>query len=339
MQIHWDKMIRSEMTRQAIPGLNLLICQAGKTLVQQSYGFANLEHQVPVQPDTIFQIGSIGKQFAATAALQLIAAKKLELDSSLTTYLEEAPPSWQGITVRHLLNHTSGIVSEALCQTDNDLRLDFSDTQMLQRIAAVPLEFPAGQKFSYSNDAYKVLGILLSRVAGMFYGDFIVQEIFAPLNMKTAQIINDAAIILHRAAGYQLESGVIKNQTWVSPTMNSTADGAIYMTLEDFRIWDMALTEQKLLSATQLEQMWTATRMTDGTTVSTVNYGFGWRVHIKDGLYAVDHSGEWQGFTAHYLRLLEAQTSIIILTNLAIANLDPMIDAIAADFEPRWVKQ
>lgn len=321
-------LIESQMEQRGILGLNLLVCQHGQVLEQRSYGVANLEHNVPVTFETVFQIGSIGKQFAATAIMLLVAQGKIDLEAGLAAYLEAVPESWSAVRIRHLLSHTAGVPSEA---DGLDLRLDFTEDQLLEKIFAGDLEFAPGEQFSYSNDGYKLIGILISKVTGMFYGDYLHQEIFLPSGMKNARIINDTAIVLNRAAGYVSEGLAWRNQDWVSPTFNSTADGALYMTLDDLARWENAFHNGTILSHAVLEEMYTPCLLNDG---SSAPYGFGWSLNEKAGLRIAEHGGNWQGFTAYYLRVLGNGLSVVVLTNQASVGLERLVYGIAGLFTP-----
>ncbi len=323
-----DALIHTAMQQWGIPGLNVTVRQHGKVLEQGSYGFANLEHQVPVKAETVFQIGSIGKQFAATAVMLLVEAGKIDLEAPISTYFSGVPESWFSVKVKHLLTHTAGVPTDF---AGVNLRADLSEDELLEKILAGTLEFAAGDQFSYSNDGYKLVGILISKVSGMFYGDFLRQQIFQPLGMKTAQIIDDTAIVPNRASGYVHQGPDLRNQDWVSPTFNSTADGALYMTLGDFARWDDALHEGKILSASSLERMWTATVLNDG---STSNYGFGWGLYETQGFRCVGHGGAWQGFTAHFFKSLSDDLSITTLTNIADINIERIALGVLGLFNP-----
>lgn len=220
-----DKFVESEMQKQRIPGLALLIARHGKVVRAQGYGFANLEHQVQVKPETIFQSGSVGKQFTATALIMLVEEGKIRLDEPLSRYFKDAPPAWTQVTVRQLLSHTAGFGDYP---EKFDMRRDWTEEELLKFIQGTPLAFPPGTMFAYSNMGYVTLGILIHRVSGIFYGDFLQQRIFRPLGMSTTRIINEADIIPNRAAGYRLVNGEVKNQEWVSPALNTTADGPLF---------------------------------------------------------------------------------------------------------------
>jgi CubicO group peptidase (beta-lactamase class C family) len=308
-----DQFVQSEMQRQHVPGLALLVAKDGQIIRAQGYGFSNVELQVPVKPETIFQSGSVGKQFTATAVMMLVEEGKIHLDDHLSDYFKNAPPAWNKVTIRQLLSHTAGFTDYP---KDFDLRKDYSEDDLLKIIYAIPLAFEPGTKWSYSNLGYVTLGILIHRVAGKFYGDILQERIFQPLGMKTARIISEADIIPNRAAGYQLVKGELKNQDWVSPSMNTTADGSLYFSILDLAKWDAALYGDKLLKPESLEQMWTVTKLNDGKPNSG-HYGFGWFVDDDHGERVVSHEGAWQGFTTYIIRHLGHKLTVVVLTNLA----------------------
>jgi len=321
-----DEYIRSEMQAQQIPGVALAVIKDGKMIIARGYGFANVEHQVPVKPETIFQSGSTGKQFTATAVMMLVEDGKLNLDDKITKYFPDGPEAWRNITVRHMLTHTSGMTDYP---EDFDLRRDYTEDELYQRIKTIPLAFQPGEKWSYSNLAYVMLGILIHKISGKFYGDFLQERIFKPLDMSTARIINEADIVPNRAAGYRVVDGQIKNQSWVSPTLNTTADGALYLTIYDMAKWDAALYTEKLLKKSSLEQMWTPVKLNDGTTHP---YGFGWALGEVRGHRVIEHGGSWQGFKAYIARYVDDKMTVILFANQSRANQMKLAHGVAAIF-------
>lgn len=315
-----DKLIHSEMQKQHIPGLALLVARSGKVIRAQAYGLSNVELQVPVKPETVFQSGSLGKQFTATAVMMLVEEGKVRLDDPIKSYLKDGPETWNRVTVRELLSHTAGFTDYP---KNFDFRKDYTEPELLKIVAGIPLAFEPGTKWSYSNLGYLTLGILIHRVTGEFYGDFLQQRIFRPLDMTTTRIISESDIVPNRAAGYQLVKGELKNQDWVSPTLNTTADGALYFSILDLAKWDAALYSEKVLTRSSLEQMWTVAKLKDGKPNSG-HYGFGWFIENIDGKRVVRHEGEWQGFTSFITRHIDDQTTVVLLTNLADASLEPI---------------
>ena len=315
-----DKLIHAEMQKQHIPGLSLLVARSGKIIRAQGYGLSNVELQVPVKPETVFQSGSLGKQFTATAVMMLVEEGKVLLDDPIKRYLKDGPDTWNQVTVRELLSHTAGFTDYP---KNFNFRKDYTESDLLKIVAGIPLAFESGTKWSYSNLGYLTLGILIHRVTGEFYGDFLQQRIFQPLDMTTTRIISESDIVPNRAAGYQLVKGELKNQDWVSPTLNTTADGALYFSILDLAKWDAALYSEKVLKRSSLEQMWTVAKLKDGKPNSG-HYGFGWFIENIDGKRVVRHEGEWQGFTSFITRHIDDQTTVVLLTNLADASLEPL---------------
>ena len=323
-----EDFVHAEMQSQHIPGLSLLVNKDGKIALAKGFGLANVEHQVPVTPETVFQSGSVGKQFTATAVMLLVEDGKLGLDDKISKYLTNVPPSWGHIKVRHLLTHTSGLGDYP---SDFDLRMDYTEDELLTKVTTTPLKFQAGEKWSYSNLGYLTLGVLISKVSGKFYGDALQDRIFKPLGMTTARIISEADIITNRAAGYRLVDGRLKNQEWVSPTMNSTADGSLYLTVYDLAKWDASLYTEKILKNSSLEQMWTPVTLNDG---KTHPYGFGWVVVAVRGHRLIHHGGSWQGFHCDIQRYVDDKLTVIGFDNLAQSNLEKIIRGVAAIYNP-----
>jgi len=167
--------VKAEMERQHIPGLALLVTRDGKVVRSEGFGLANVELQVPVKPETIFQSGSVGKQFTATAVMMLVEAGKIGLNDPLTKYFPEAPPNWKNVTIRELLSHTGGFGDYP---KNFNFRRDWTEPQLLKLVESIRLAYPPSTKWEYSNLGYLTLGILIHRVSGEFYGDFLQKRIF-----------------------------------------------------------------------------------------------------------------------------------------------------------------
>jgi CubicO group peptidase (beta-lactamase class C family) len=305
-----DALVQTEIKQQHIPGLALGVYSDRRVIKTRGYGVANVEWDIPVQPDTVFQSGSIGKQFVATAVMMLVEEGKVALDDPLTKYFPDAPAAWKEVTVRQLLSHTAGFTNYP---EKFDFRKDWTEDELLKMVEGIPLAYPPGTKWDYSNLGYLTLGILIHRVTGEFYGDFLQSRIFKPLGMTSTRIISEEDIIPHRAAGYRLVDGELRNQEWVSPTFNSTADGALYFTVLDLNKWDAALYTEKLVKKSSLEQMWTPVTCFGG---KRYPYGFGWWVQQSNGHRLLEHGGAWQGFSAYISRYVDDRLTVVVLTNL-----------------------
>lgn len=311
-----SEYVKVEMERQHIPGLSLLVAKGGNVVFANGFGLANVELQVPVKPETIFQSGSVGKQFTATAVMMLVEEGKVGLDDPLTRYFKDSPRSWNDVTVRELLSHTAGFGDYP---KDFDFRKDWTESELLKLVEGIPLAYAPGTKWQYSNLGYLTLGILIHRVTGEFYGDFLQQRIFRPLDMNSTRIISEADIVQNRAAGYRLVKGELKNQEWVAPMINTTADGSLYFSTLDLANWDAALYTGKLLKKSSLDQMWTVAKLKNGQP-NKGNYGFGWFIDDRHGHRCIHHDGAWQGFQTAIDRYVDDQLTVIALANLAGAQ-------------------
>jgi CubicO group peptidase (beta-lactamase class C family) len=314
--------VKAEMTRQGIPGLSLAIVEDGKVTRLNGYGKATLEHDVAVTADTVFQAGSIAKQFTSTAILMLESDGKLNINDPISRYFPDAPKTWAGIRLRHLLSHTAGI-------DDNDslfaLQTNPDAAAIRRLIWKNPLYAKPGVSFRYSNMAYVLLGHVIENVTGKPYHDFIDARIMVPLGMKSSRMISDRSIIAHRASGYAKVYGNLLNQDWVSPAFNSTADGSSYTTASDFARYLAALDNPPAWLAPYVERIAAPTPLSGN---KLQPYGMGWflaRVGDTDIRF---HSGSWQGFIAITVRYPKQKKSIVIFTNTDATNSIALVAAI-----------
>jgi CubicO group peptidase (beta-lactamase class C family) len=321
--------VQSELVRQRIPGMSVGILRGDSVLLARGFGFANLELQVPASDSTIYQSGSLGKQFTAAGVVTLAEQGQLRLDDRIVRWLPEGKGVWDSITVRHLLTHTSG-VSEYTDSTFN-YRKDYTEAQLVKFAAARPLDFPPGTRWSYSNTGYLLLGVLIHRVTGRFYGDVLRDLIFSPAGMRTTRIISEADIVPNRADGYQLVKGRVQNQDWVAPSLNTTADGSLYFSVDDLLSWARSITQQRVPSAKVLAQVWSPVRLNDG---GLYPYGFGWFLADQRRHARVGHTGSWQGFKTALYRYPEYDLTVVVLANLAEAEPSAIAEAIAGILEP-----
>jgi CubicO group peptidase (beta-lactamase class C family) len=321
-----SRLVHSEMIKQQIPGLALLVSRNGQPVRAEGYGFANVELKAPVTLGTLFQSGSVGKQFTATAVMMLVERGKLRLDDPIAKYFSRSPSWWNQVTIRELLSHTAGFTDYP---NDFDYRKDYTEDELVKIVEAIPPAYTPGTSWAYSNLGFLTLGILIHRVTGQFYGDFLQQEIFKPLNMETTRIISEADIIPNRASGYSLVDGRLKNQKWVSPSVNTTADGSLYFSIEDLAKWDAALYTDRLLKSSDLQQMWTVASLRDGK-ANPGHYGFGWFVESRNGHRVVEHEGQWQGFETQISRYVDDRLTVVVLTNLGSAKPQRIAYGVAA---------
>lgn len=322
-----DDALLEEMKRRHVPGLSVLVMKDGKVIKEKGYGLANVEHKVPVTPQTVFQSGSVGKTFTAALILLLEKDGKLTLDDPVSRHLPGTPAAWEKITIRHLLSHTSGLGDpyEII-----DFRKDYTDEELAALEATVPLRFAPGEKWAYSNMGYHLLGFIANRAGGKFYGDQLRERVFTPLGMST-RVISEAEIIPHRAAGYEWKGGALRNQSWVAPRLNTTADGSLYLTARDLLRWDQALYGDKILDARLRSASFTPAKLNDG---SNAPYGYGWFVDTVKGRRHISHGGAWQGFRAQLCRYVDDKLTVVVLANSDSARPSKFADMVAAHYVP-----
>ncbi|HKW88861.1 MAG TPA: serine hydrolase [Candidatus Acidoferrales bacterium] len=322
-----DSYMSAEMAKEHIPGAQVGIYRRGEILLAKGYGLADVELNVPVKPETIFQSGSVGKQFVSAAVMMLVEEGKVSLDDSITKYFPDAPPSWKPILIKNMLSHTSGL---AEYETDERtapngpfyIRNDYTEDELLKKTEALPMDFAPGEKWAYRNTNYMLLGILIHKVTGMFYADYLAEKIFKPLGMVSTRLISDADIIPNRASGYEIHGEKLQNQTWVSPTFNSTADGTLYFNVLDIAKWDGALYGTSLLKQSSLDHIWTVYPLNDGKP-NPAHYGFGWSINTSNGHKVIEHGGAWQGFTCDISRYVDDNLAVVVLTNLDAGHARP----------------
>ena len=329
-----DDYLQSQLEEHDIPGLALLVVEEGRVTRSQGYGLAEVEHEVPVTSKTIFQSGSVGKQFTAAGVLLLAEDGKLSLDDVLAKHFPGAPSAWHRMTVRHLLSHTSGMHDYDLVSRGDgtsgdtlDLRRDYDEDELLAAMMREPLDFDPGSQWSYSNSGYVVAGILISKLADKHWSEFLAERVFEPAGMKTTTTIDERRIVKHRSSGYSKnEEGELVNQAWVSPTWGKTADGALYFSLDDLAAWEATLRERRVLSPSSYAEWWTPVALSGG---GTYPYGLGWSLHEQRGRNLISHGGAWQGFRTHIGRFVDDDLTIAILTNASHANPGAMVTHVA----------
>ena len=310
-----DEVVRVQMREQNIPGVSLAVMRDGKVIKATGYGLASLELKVPVTPQMVFHGGSLSKAFTAAAVMMLVEEGKVGLDDKISKYLPEAPPAWDKVTVRHLLTHTSGI--RDFFGEDGDPQYDFhrdySEDEEVRMFAAQTTRFAPGEKWSYCNAGYVILGVMIHRVTGKSWFEFEKERIFDPLGMTSVRLIGTDDIIPNRASGYALVNGQLKIEPWISPGWYSDAAGCLYLNVFDMAKWDAALNTERLIRRSTLEQMWTPVKLNDG---SLYPYGFAWRIGDVGGHRLIQHDGVDFAFTTRFARYVNDGISIIVLMNM-----------------------
>ncbi len=320
-----DDLVQAEMAASNTPGVAISIIQKGRLMRAQGFGQADIELGVPVHSDTLFKTGATGMQLTAAAIMLLVEDGKLNLDEPVTRYLKGAPRKWHKVTIRQLLDHTSGLPATP----NGDFRTDYTTDQLLAIIAAEELNFPAGSRWRFSYAGYIVLGFVIEEVTGEHWSKFVQQRLFSPLGMHSARGINEFAIIPNRSSGYEVREGNLRNAEWVSQTANSTADGSVYLSVLDYAAWAGAVSQQRLLRPGSWKELAQPAKLNDG---STCAYSPGW--FLAPATQSLWHSGSWQGFQTYALRYPDKDLTVAVFVNGEGADVQHLARGVAALVDP-----
>lgn len=305
-----EETVRQRMRDGRIPGMAVGVVRNGEVMLARGYGVANLEVESPVSPETMFQSGSLGKQFTAAGIMALVEEGRLSLDDSVRMVLTETPDTWQPITIGHLLNHSSGIPDYTSDRFD--YARNYSEQDLVRMASELELEFAAGTRWNYSNTGYVMLGVVMGRVAGKPYWEFLRDRIFDPAGMPTIRVNTEAEIVRHRARGYIPTSTGWENAAWVAPRLNTTADGSMMLSLTDLLAWHETVRQRKVLSTSSWDRILQPMTLVSG---AEHPYGFAWFLDDVNGAPLYHHSGTWQGFTTQYSYYPNDDLGIVILAN------------------------
>jgi CubicO group peptidase (beta-lactamase class C family) len=306
-----DSYVARQMALQHVPGLSLAVIDHGRTVKLKSYGKASLELSAPMTPDSVIEIGSLTKSFTAAAIMLLVQDHKLALDDHISRYFPESPPAWHDITIRQLLNHTSGLANDGISTNAKTVLADFSEPEFLASATALPLQAPTGTAYAYSNLGYDLLSIIVSRVSAQTYGDFLQTRIFGPAGMSATKVIDRTAIVPNKAQGYLWTRGALRVCLPYSPT-RFRGSASLQSTLRDLIRWDAILNGDALLTADSRKQMWTSGSLDDG---KATGYGFGWEVSQVNGHPLITHNGAMNGFLSSLQRYPDDHVTVIIVLN------------------------
>ncbi len=308
-----DDYIKAQMAQRHIPGMTVSVVQDGRVLKAQGYGLASVELNAPATADTIYPLGSISKQFTAAAVMLLAHDGKLGLDDPIRNYLATLPPAWRAITVRQLLNQTSGI-PQWNPDTDKDpLLKTYTLAEIAARAALKPLAFTPGAQYNYSNMNYNLLAGIIEKASGKPYDDFLQERLFRPLGMTATGLYDPQVVVLNRAAGYDGEDGEVYNNILFFDTSYTVGAGGLQSSVGDLVKWDVALAGGKVLPLSVMAQMWTPPTLPGG---AKTDYGMGWISQTINGHRVVWHNGSIPGARAFLGRFPDDHLTVIVLTNL-----------------------
>jgi len=320
------------------PGFAVLVKQGPKIVFERGYGVREFGKPAKITPDTNFRLASLTKQFTAMATMLLVHDGKLHYEDRLSDIWPDFPAYGRAITVYQLLTHTSGLPDyETLMEAEEkahgprwSAENQIQDPEVLALLKAQTSGvFPPETKWEYSNSGYVILGMIVAKVSGMSYGEFLEKRIFRPLGMRTTIVYGKGKNqVANRAYGYTREDGTFK-PTDQSATSATLGDGGIYSNVRDLAKWDDGLTSYALLDKQQMSQAWTPVRMPDGSPYywpgnatdnregppKVVDYGFGWFLDAYQGRVREYHDGESVGFRSTIERYVKDNLTIIILSN------------------------
>jgi len=326
-----DDYARAQLEKHNVPAIALAVVRDGKPVKVQAYGLANVEHDVPATADTVFQLASVTKQFTAAAVMRLVEEGKLSLDDPVSKHVDDLPEPWRPVTVRQLLNHTSGIkgytsAKEYRSRSNNDA----TAKEVLGLVADAPLEFKPGERHDYSNTGYYLLGLVIERASGAKYGEYVKAKIFEPLGMRSSRLNRLDDVIPHRADGYSFRDGAVKNAR--PPSMDwPYSAGALASTANDMAKWVAALQDGKVVSPASQSQMWSPTKLADG---GKAPYGFGWQTGEHRGKRTVSHGGGIEGFSTMVLLFPEDRVGVVVLMNSDRTNPGRVAQDVAGLVDP-----
>lgn len=301
-----EEIVQDSVSRKVFMG-TVLVARGDEILLDKGYGFANLELDVPDTPSTKFRLGSVTKQFTAAAIMLLQERGKLSVDDLVKKYMPDAPAAWDKITIFNVLTHTSGIPNYTGFPDYQPLQgIPTTPGKLVARFLDKPLDFQPGERYSYSNSGYVLLGYLIEKISGESYERFLQENIFTPLGMNDSGYDSNTAIIQHRAEGYTPGPTGIVNADYTDMTVPFAA-GALYSTTEDLLRWEKGLYGGKLLKPDSLVKM---------TTPFKNNYAFGLEVRTVNGHKVINHGGGIQGFNTMVAYYPDDKLEVIVLSNI-----------------------
>ncbi len=315
-----DDFIAEQLKERKIPGLSIAVIRDGEVLKAAGYGMAKLEFQVPATKETVYEIGSISKQFAAEAVMLLVDEGKLDLDKSITEYLpSNAPESWKPISVRNLLNQTSGLKDWTEVK-EFSYRREYTSEEFIDLVSAFPLEFQPNDDWKYSNTNLPLVGIIVERVSQKSYEAFVSERIFAPLGLPSIQFNHNSKIVSGRASGYVLRDDRLEQGEPFRPKIIAPSGGVLANAVDLARWWETML-QGRLLKATSLEQMLLPTKLNNGKSVS---HGFAFFIDTFNGHKMIFHHGSTVGGFGSVVRYFpNEKLTIAVIGNLEDGGFGP----------------
>lgn len=300
-----DDYVLSQMKAFDLPGVAVAVLKDGKIVKISGYGLADVEHRVATTPDKVYKVGSVSKQFLASGIMLLAADGRLQVSDPLGKYLPDIPPSWQPITIYHLLTHTAGLIRESPAF---DPMKVVPDIDVVRGTYTVPLRFVPGTRWEYSNTGYYALAAVITAVSGTSWQQFIQDRLFGPSGMTLTTPTNVSPTPGSRALGYTGRNNTLLANDWVA----LRPSGAYFSTLGDLAKWDALLYVDAILTEATRREMWTPVRLNDGTTYP---YGYGWHTEFRNGRRVLWHGGGLPGYSSYFGRFVDDRVTVIVFAN------------------------
>jgi CubicO group peptidase (beta-lactamase class C family) len=294
----------------------------GKVIFEKAYGYANIEHKVKNTTETKYKIWSITKQFTAVAILLLEELGLLKLEDSLKKYFPEYGELNPNITIHHLLTHTSGIFNYSSLPNSHETfqRMNHKKSDLIKMFLSKPLDFEPGTQWNYSNTGYYLLGMLIEKLSGKTYSEFLTENIFLKLGMFNTGVDDDKKIVLRKASGYYLNGNELINCNYINMDL-MLSSGGMYSTVGDLLIWNQALNSGKLLSIKSIEKM---------NTPYKNNYGYGVSINMNGDRRVVHHNGSCEGFLSEIHRYVDDDFAVVVLSNYGFTATNKLCKTIAS---------
>ena len=321
-----DSIASAPVKSGAVAGLAVAVVRGRDTLLMRGYGLADVENQVAVTPTTVFRIGSVTKQFTSAAVMQLVQQGKIGLDDDMTKYIPNFPTKGRRVLVRHLLNHTSGIPSytDIGPRFGRVSRQDLATDSVIAIVANDSLQFEPGVQFYYNNTGYFMLGMIIEKVTGKKYGEYLEESLFKPAGLSQTYYCDTRRLIPRRSQGYDRRPTGLINADYLSMQLPYAA-GSLCSTVGDLVSWTAQLNSARIVSAASYREMTTPVTFTSGRPMT---YGFGLTVDTVGGRRVIAHGGGINGFISHLTYVPQDSLVIAVLANTSPAPSSAMADAI-----------
>ena len=324
-----DKILNKEFKSNET-GVSALVAKGGKVIYRKAFGKANLELDVNMTPDNVFEVGSITKQFTSVSILMLMEEGKINLEDDITKFIPNYPTKGKKITIHHLLTHTSGIKSYTSMQSFGKvMTIDESPLKFIDFFKNEPMDFEPGEDYRYNNSGYFILGYIVEKASGMSYPKFVSEKIFKKLGMSSSYYGSHTKLIKNRATGYQ-KNGEYQNAQYISLTLPYAA-GSIMSNVDDMLKWQIAVSKNTLVKKETIDKAFTNYTLNSG---KKINYGYGWSLDELNGISTIEHGGAIPGYLSMGVYVPSKDVYVILFSNCGCkspSNLAIEIAALASD--------